>query len=313
MYLRIDGGALVEADAPAEDGLSIAIGAPGDVTALCAALPGCDGALREVAGGDGAAGAMDVSIAGACVAWAVDMPEDGSGFAAARVSVVLSARALVILATTDAARAAAEAALRRDDGHALALDRLLCRLLAGLVRGDMRRVEALEAALSALEEDVLDNRLEGFAQAISPLRRQVREMRGHYERMEDIADALVENALGLLGKESLFSLKRMQAYIQRLSGNMQLLRDYALQVQEIYQAQIDIQQNQTDLRQNDIMRVLTVVTSIFFPLSLITGWYGMNFVNMPELEWPFGYAAVTVMSVVIVVGCIVVFKRKKFF
>jgi magnesium transporter len=59
------------------------------------------------------------------------------------------------------------------------------------------------------------------------------------------------------------------------------------------------------------MTVLTVVTSIFLPLTLIAGWYGMNFRYMPELEWPYSYPVVIVVSIIIVVVCLVWFKRKK--
>ena len=54
------------------------------------------------------------------------------------------------------------------------------------------------------------------------------------------------------------------------------LLDYAQQVKDAYQAQIDAKQNSN-------MQFLTVISTIFFPLTLITGWYGMNFQNMPEL------------------------------
>ena len=59
------------------------------------------------------------------------------------------------------------------------------------------------------------------------------------------------------------------------------------------------------------MTVLTVVTAVFAPLTLITGWYGMNFRHMPELEWSWGYPAVFVLCAVIAVGCLVWFRKKK--
>jgi magnesium transporter len=59
------------------------------------------------------------------------------------------------------------------------------------------------------------------------------------------------------------------------------------------------------------MTVLTVITSIFMPLTLITGWYGMNFVYMPELQSPIAYPIVIAISVLIFVVCIIFFKLKK--
>ena len=59
------------------------------------------------------------------------------------------------------------------------------------------------------------------------------------------------------------------------------------------------------------MKVFTVVTSIFLPLSLIAGWYGMNFRFMPELSWRFGYPLVFILSAAVVIICLCYFKKKK--
>ena len=59
------------------------------------------------------------------------------------------------------------------------------------------------------------------------------------------------------------------------------------------------------------MALLTVITSIFMPLTLIAGWYGMNFKYMPELEYKASYPIIIVLSVVIVIVCLIFFKKKK--
>ena len=66
-----------------------------------------------------------------------------------------------------------------------------------------------------------------------------------------------------------------------MDNQLNALKDYSLQIKEMYQ-------NKIDTHQNKIMTVLTVATTIFFPLSIITGWYGMNFTTMPELTWKYG-------------------------
>ena len=73
----------------------------------------------------------------------------------------------------------------------------------------------------------------------------------------------------------------------------------------------DLYQSQIDLKQNRIMTILTVVTSIFMPLTLITGWYGMNFTYMPELDSPYAYPIVIIAALAIAIGSLLYFKKKK--
>ena len=67
-----------------------------------------------------------------------------------------------------------------------------------------------------------------------------------------------------------------------------------------------------DIRLNTTMKVFTVVTTIFLPLTVIAGWYGMNF-QMPEYEWKYGYLIVILASVACVVAGIAFFKKNKWF
>ena len=91
--------------------------------------------------------------------------------------------------------------------------------------------------------------------------------------------------------------------VERLGDHVSLLREYILQIREMYQSQIDIAQNRT-------MGILTVVTTIFLPLTLLVGWYGMNFTNMPELTWKYGYPAVGVLSIIIIILEIRFFRKR---
>ena len=61
------------------------------------------------------------------------------------------------------------------------------------------------------------------------------------------------------------------------------------------------------------MRVFTVITAVFLPLTLLVGWYGMNFSHMPELDSPFAYPAFAAICGIIVIVLIIIFKRRKWF
>ena len=93
---------------------------------------------------------------------------------------------------------------------------------------------------------------------------------------------------------------------EQLQGYVHLLRENVLQLRELYQS---LQGE----RQNKIMGMLTIVTTLFLPLTLLTGWYGMNFARMPELQWAYGYPVVIAVSALIVVAEIIFFKKARFF
>ena len=98
-----------------------------------------------------------------------------------------------------------------------------------------------------------------------------------YAQLSEFAESLQEDASELF---DISSSKRLSYFLRRaehLRSETQMLREYATQICSEYQAQVDIVQNR-------VMKLLTIVTTIFMPLSLIAGWYGMNFSNMPELE-----------------------------
>ena len=91
---------------------------------------------------------------------------------------------------------------------------------------------------------------------------------------------------------------------ERLHDHVEMLREYLLQLRELYQSQIEVQQNR-------VMSILTVVTTIFLPLTLIAGWYGMNFPGMPEFGWKYGYPTVILISILIIVLRFSISRRKR--
>ncbi len=127
----------------------------------------------------------------------------------------------------------------------------------------------------------------------------------YYSQLAEIGQEILENQQKFFNDEELNAFRMYSDRVFRLSEETKLLREYAMQVQEVYQSEIGI-------RQNDVMKILTVVTTIFLPLSLIAGWYGMNFSHMPELSWQYSYPVVIGISAAVVVVSLVIFKRKKY-
>ena len=183
--------------------------------------------------------------------------------------------------------------------------RLLCQLLELLLAKDAHHMEELEDRLSQLEEQVLSGQLDQFTAPISGLLRELMHWSRYFSQLGNMADTLEEDDWGLFMEEEGRLFHMLSQRLGRLREDAQFLREYCLQVRELFQTQVD-------LRQNKIMKTLTLVTTLCLPLSLVAAWYGMNFTGMPELGWKYGYPAVIVVSALIVIACLWIMKRKKF-
>ena len=178
-------------------------------------------------------------------------------------------------------------------------------MMSMLTGKDLHRLEEIEDQAEQLEDRVLEGQLEGFSPVMTALRKNAMAWFRYYSQLDDVAGRLRENESDIFTaqEEKLFRL--LEERVIRLREESQLLREYCLQIQSLFQAEID-------LRQNRIMKILTIVTTVFLPLSLLAGWYGMNFVNMPELTWEYGYPAVIAAGLGIVLLSLWICKKKKF-
>ena len=182
---------------------------------------------------------------------------------------------------------------------------VFCVFLDLLIRDDLEYIEQLEDNASALETELLGGALKSFDQRMLAYRKKALRLSHFYLQLTDMVVALQEEAATLFSPDETRQIKLFGERVSQLRGETQLLREYLLQIREVYQGQIGI-------RQNEIMKVLTIVTTIFLPLSLIAGWYGMNFVHMPELHWIYGYPVVIAVSIAIVGVCLWFFRKNKF-
>lgn len=184
--------------------------------------------------------------------------------------------------------------------------RFFLEIIEFLISDDVLYLQRYEDKLVSVEEELLDHDIDTFHTDILRYRREILILNGYYQQLCDMMQMMGENKNSIFNAEDCRMYRAAAARADRLYDNTKMLREYTVQLREMYQSQIDIMQNQT-------MKVLTVVTTIFSPLSLIVGWYGMNFIGMPELAWKYGYIAVIILSIVVVVGEIIFFKRKKWF
>ena len=187
----------------------------------------------------------------------------------------------------------------------MSMEKLIYLVFDRLLYGDGKELERMEFAIDSMEEDVSHLPVaKDFNTRMLHMKKQLLVLRNYYEQLIDIGEELQENDCDFYAEENLRYFKLFTDKVMRLSANTQLLRESLVQLRESYDSAMD-------LSLNNIMKVFTVITAIFLPLTLVAGWYGMNFYNMPMLTWPYGYPVVIGVSVLIVVVCIWLFKKKK--
>ena len=180
-------------------------------------------------------------------------------------------------------------------------ERFLYNYISEFISRDLEMLVAYERRLLRMEEDVSQEKISDFQTKLVPIRRELLNLRSYYDEIMDFTRELEENENGFFLKKHLKYFGTLTDRADRLMSRTGHLLEYAQQVKDACQAQ-------TDARQNSNMQFLTVISTIFFPLTLITGWFGMNFKDMPGLEN--GYPLIVALSIVVIIVCLIIFKKK---
>ena len=184
------------------------------------------------------------------------------------------------------------------------LERFLYDFLNQIIKDDLKLLKSYELELDNMELAILNEDSDLTSKRVYEIRGDIRDLRNHYEQLIDITQVFEENENKFFKQENLRYFNIYLNRLDRLYETASSIRDYTMQIRDLYKMHLDI-------KQNNIMTILTVVTTIFMPLTLIVGWYGMNFKYMPELDYMWAYPTVFVVSVIILVGGLLYFKKKK--
>ena len=185
------------------------------------------------------------------------------------------------------------------------LERFIYDFLSLLIKDDLflikkyeRELDQMEVAIENEDTDVV------VSKRVNEIRGDIRDLIDHYEELADFGQILEEN-------ENNFFKPGNTRYFRLFLDRIDILRDASKSIRDLTMQIRDLYKTHLDIKQNHIMTVLTVVTTIFMPLTLIVGWYGMNFKFMPELESPFAYPITIGICVLIIIASLLYFKKKK--
>ena len=189
--------------------------------------------------------------------------------------------------------------------HITGLSKFFHLFFDHLTYDDRNVLVAIEEEISDLEEQFIVAIKNDLVDYLITFRKRLLGLKQYYEQLFEISEAIEDNENNLIDQADLRYFKILTNRINRLFTAVLNLRDYGTQVREAYQAQMDI-------NLNNVMKLFTVITSIFLPLTLIVGWYGMN-IMMPEFHWEYGYPFVIVLCVAVVTVTLLYFKKNKWF
>ena len=183
-------------------------------------------------------------------------------------------------------------------------ERLFYHFFSLPLKGDMDFLNNLEEEISNNEDKVLSGDKASYLKYITAWRQELLRLKRYYEQLNFIFDEMTVNDNQLFSEDGVRRLMTLRNRTDRYLSAVKNLQEMVSQLREAYQSQLAIEQN-------DLMKIFTVVTVIFLPLSLLAGWYGMNFSHIPELKWKYGYPLVILVSIVTVAALIWKFKKKK--
>ena len=184
-------------------------------------------------------------------------------------------------------------------------DAVLLQLLELLIDDDILYLEHLNKKMEEMEDELLKDSYGNFFEELTQIRKRLSRFHAYYEQLSAMASEML-NKQNMQFISDASSWGNLVGRLSRLESSVMYLRENVVQLREYYHAR------QAD-KQNSVMTTLTIVTTIFLPLSLLAGWYGMNFVNMPELRNENGYFILIGVAIVIIILEIIYFKKKKYF
>ena len=194
---------------------------------------------------------------------------------------------------------------RKKSSFSTSTFRFLYDFMDDLTEDDIDFFTKLETELDAMENE-LSRKVQISSVRLAEIRSIIRKYMICYEQLENVLSEMIENENGLFDQEL---IQYLMFYLDRVKR----LYDFASNIREYSQEIRDLRKDMIDMRQNDVNTAIAVVTTIFLPLNLIAGWYGMNFRNMPELQWHYSYYVIIAISLTIVIVMLIYFKKKKWF
>jgi magnesium transporter len=183
-------------------------------------------------------------------------------------------------------------------------DYLAYSLIDAVVDNYFIVLENLGEQIETLEEELVTDPDPGTLHAIHDLKRELIFLRKSVWPLREVISSLERGESRLFQATSLVYLRDAYDHIIQIIDTIETFREMASGMLDIYLSSVSN-------RMNEVMKVLTIISTVFIPLSFVVGLYGMNFKYMPELDWKGGYFMVWGVILATVTGMMVYFRRRR--
>ncbi len=185
-------------------------------------------------------------------------------------------------------------------------DYLLYRLLDIIIDSYYTVLDRIGDLIDEIEEDIHANPSNRNFNRIQQLRKELIFLRRAVYPLRDALNKIIKGESVFVHEDNLRYYSDIYDHVVHLTDSLDIYKDLSSSL-------LDIHMNTLNTRMNEVMKVLTVISTIFMPLTFIVGIYGMNFDNMPELHWHNGYYGVLGVMGVLAILMLMFFKRKRWF
>ncbi|MHB8844768.1 MAG: magnesium/cobalt transporter CorA [Nitrospirota bacterium] len=186
----------------------------------------------------------------------------------------------------------------------MGVDYLAYSLLDALVDGYFVILEKLGERIDLLEEELIARPNRPIVAQLYHLKRELLFLHKAVWPLREVVSALARRESPLIRESTTPYLRDVYDHVVQAIDSVEIYRDMLATMLDLYLSSVSN-------RMNEIMKVLTIIATIFMPLTFLAGVYGMNFKHMPELDWKYGYLFAWLIMIAIGIGMGFYFKRKK--
>jgi magnesium transporter len=186
----------------------------------------------------------------------------------------------------------------------LGADYLAYALMDAVVDCYFTCIEKIGDKVEEIEEDIINNSDKKSLLELYHLKREMIYLRKQVWPLRDMINNMIRSETHLINPSTDIYLRDLSDHVTRIIDTVETYRDLLSGIMDIY---LSTNAN----KMNEVMKVLTIMSSIFIPVTFIAGVYGMNFENMPELKTRDGYYFIWGVMISIITGLLIYFKRRK--